>query len=121
MKYSAKTYNDLVAAAQNESNPIGQSIAIAKLKEVPEIDPFLEDIWDAFNILASERSIGFGIGYIPYSAILRYLDENGIAGEDMRDFYIRLIRSLDVQYVSKCNEEKPASKQKKPAQARKKK
>lgn len=82
---------------------------------MPVIDPYLEEIWEAFNILASERNTGFGVGYIPYSAIIKYLNENGIQEEEERTFYIRLIRHLDGIYVSKCNEEKPKTSKKQPA------
>jgi len=55
--------------------------------------------------------MGMGLGYIPYSEITCYLDENEILHPDERSQYRRFIVFLDNIYV-KINNEKSEAKSK---------
>jgi hypothetical protein len=62
--------------------------------------------WNAFNNLTSERSIGMGIGPIPYSAIRRYADDYDMRSRDEFDFFCGIIQGVDTEYLALINKPK---------------
>jgi len=56
-------------------------------------------------ILSRTRQSGFGIGYIPYSEIIAYLNENNIFEKPYREEYIKWIQFLDQEYLKIQNKE----------------
>ena len=67
---------------------------------LPESVPYLR----AFNQLVSSRNIGMGSGLIPYSEIIKWLDENKKSG-DIREKYITLIQFIDAKNLSLSQEQ----------------
>ena len=65
------------------------------LRNRPELPEHLAFVWRAFGELATERTSGFGVGPIPWSAIEAYADRAGIADVDERADFKALIRVLD--------------------------
>ena len=55
-----------------------QGEIIPALDTMPELYEDLAFYWRAFIKLSTSRQSGFGMGYIPYSEIVKYLNENHI-------------------------------------------
>jgi len=66
--------------------------------------------WVAFNSLSSSRQSGMGLGYIPYSEISSYLDDQGVWDIDDRSDYRHLITMLDSKFVELKSDSKPKPK-----------
>jgi hypothetical protein len=54
---------------------------------------------DAFWRLNGDRQIGMGLGPIPFSAIDRYATRYGITEVDEFDYFLRLIKVQDSEYM----------------------
>jgi hypothetical protein len=76
-----------------------QGHIIPELQNKPELFPEALPYLSAFHTLSMSRQMGFGIGYIPYSEICSYLNENQISYSDRED-YINWIQLIDSIYVS---------------------
>lgn len=63
-------------------------------------------IWNAFQELSASRQSGFGIGYIPFSEVTNWLDENYITSLEDRKHYRRFISFIDNLWVGHANEKK---------------
>jgi hypothetical protein len=63
--------------------------------------PDLFDIREAFTVLSSSRSAGFGVGCIPLTEIESYI--RLYEAEDI-DRFIQLIRAMDGAFVQKVNQ-----------------
>ena len=90
---------------------------IPELKTQPELFPDLVFYYSSFNTLSTSRQSGFGIGYIPYSEIINYLDEQRIFEFEDRQDCIRWIQFIDREYVklqSKKQDSKKSAQSKKP-------
>lgn len=85
--------------------PLPQAIANA-----PELELGLDLFYLAFMDLTTCRSMGFGEGPIPWSAVRDYCDELGLEGEQRDDMFIH-IRLMDTAYLnhraSKVKKEAP--------------
>jgi len=81
-------------------DPIPKSIS-----EAPMVDTSLEFYLEAFYILSTERSIGMAMGMIPWSACVKYADEYNLLGW-FREFFIRVILQLDIEYREIIDKEK---------------
>jgi hypothetical protein len=69
--------------------------------------------WMAFNALTTSRQSGMGLGYIPYSEITSYLDDQGIFDFEERDDFRFYITHIDHVFVKiKSDESDRKSKQK---------
>ncbi len=77
------------------------------LQEEPDLCPWLIEYWRIWKTLTFSRQIGFGVGYIPYSEIICYLNEKEISDEEERDRIIDIIQMLDCVYVKEANKKKP--------------
>ena len=68
----------------------------------------------AYSELTTSRQMGMGLGYIPYSEICFWLDENQIWGMTDRKRFRHFINLIDRHYVNLENE-KSKSKKNKPS------
>lgn len=71
-----------------------------KLK-APPLAPRLAIVWSAFWELNSCRQAGMTLGPIPWTAIDRWAESEGLAD---RERFRRLIRSLDIAFVEAADE-----------------
>lgn len=69
-----------------------------QIQNAPELFDGLEIYWNAFGDLTTCRSIGFGVGPIPWTAIRDYADEYQFVGEQ-RILLFRHIRAMDMAYL----------------------
>jgi len=69
-------------------------------KNAPDLNVLTIPYWKAFSELTTSRDMGFGIGYIKYSEISSWLDENDIFEVEERDSFRRIINTIDSIYVS---------------------
>lgn len=71
------------------------------LQSRPEITQNEGNIVEAFQFLSSSRSVGMGVGTIPFEAIARYAEMTG-----QIDFwgFITLVQILDAEYVTIASE-----------------
>lgn len=72
----------------------------AALEEEPVVWAHLDLIYEAFWVMNLERPVGFGLGFIPLTSILAYLDLLGILGQADRLYWFKMFRALDVEYLS---------------------
>ena len=77
---------------------IGERLAVVA---VPE---HLAFAWRAFWELSSDRSVGFGVGPIPFTAIARYADRYGVGERDAFERFLELIRGMDAAYLKDTEE-----------------
>ena len=76
---------------------------IPELENRPDLFPEAAPYISAFFSLSTSRQMGFGVGYIPYSEIHSYLNENQIYSTEEREEYFRWIKFIDHLYVSNQN------------------
>lgn len=76
----------------------------------PEVLPGLEPYYQAFLELSTCRSVGFGVGPIPWTAIDAYARRSQLFDEDF-DYFHGLIKRLDSAYI-KYSDEKADQKRK---------
>ena len=79
---------------------------IPELQNKPDLFDSAIPYLNAFHALSTSRQIGFGIGFIPYSEIYTYLNENNIYDIDDREDYYHFIKFIDVIYVQISNSKK---------------
>lgn len=77
--------------------PVTENLIKPKLRS--DLIPFFE----AFNVLTKDRPIGEVIGYIPYSSILAYANENQFKGI-LRLELFHIIDLIDNAYVKNVND-----------------
>lgn len=74
----------------------------------PEPEPVHDDlipVWITWHNMNASRPVGMGVGMVPLSEIAAELDEMGLIGA-MRSRWLRLLRAMDVAFVSLQNEKK---------------
>ncbi len=76
------------------------------LQEEPDLNDCIVPYWRAFTALASSRQSGMGLGYIPYSEIVFYLNENDIFDQEERERMLNIIQFIDGKYVELKNVKK---------------
>lgn len=59
----------------------------------------METTWIAFFDLKDDRSVGFGIGGIPFMALHFHAERAGIVDPDDFERFVRLIRAMDAVYI----------------------
>jgi len=79
-------------------------IPVKEFDEQPELFSDLIPYWQAFHELSTSRQMGMGLGYIPYSVIVDYLNEEQIFSVNERDEYRHWIQVIDRIYVELQNE-----------------
>lgn len=66
--------------------------------ERPDLLPGLKLYYEAFAELNTCRHIGTAEGPVPYTAVVQWMDENEVYG-DQRSNGIRILRSMDSAYL----------------------
>lgn len=95
---------------------------VQALKERPHVTPWISEYWDAFQILSSSRIVHQGgIGPIPLSEMVAYMDATYLVDVDERLKFIRMMQSLDRVYVTHINSKakQQSEQRRKASQARK--
>lgn len=86
---------------------------VPALKDMPVLYEDLVPFWRAFNELSRTRPVGMGVGAIPMSEILAWLDLHEIGGFEDRIEYARWIGYLDslfLEYQSKKQQQESTGK-----------
>lgn len=97
---------------------------VQALQERPRLNRWVQEYWDAFQLLSSSRIVHQGgIGPIPISEIVAYMDATYLTDVDERLKLIMMIQALDSIYVNHINEKakresKSRASMKKPAPRR---
>jgi len=80
-------------------------IEVDALKNRPKLTQWVTEYWEAFHYLGSSRIIHqAGIGPIPLSEIVAYMDTIYLRNVDERLLLVRMIQSLDNVYVKHVND-----------------
>lgn len=83
----------IIEQAERMNRPIPEEIL-----NRPQLYPGLELFYEAFNELSSCRSIGMGIGPIPWTATNVWADHKELQGEQ-REYLFYHIRAMDNAYL----------------------
>jgi len=70
---------------------------------IPELFFDAVPVWNAFRDLSNSRSIGFSIGYIPYSETSNWMHENDIISLEERQHYRKFINFIDDIWVGELS------------------
>jgi hypothetical protein len=81
----------------------------AKMQNAPALLLGLDLFYVAFLDLYSCRSVGFGEGPIPWTAISEYCDRSEVHGEQREDMFY-FVRALDNEYLKFKNAKAEAEK-----------
>ena len=80
-------------------------IEVASLKNRPTLSQWVTEYWEAFHILGGSRIIHqAGIGPIPLTEIVAYMDTIYLRDVDERLRMVRMIQSLDNVYTKHVND-----------------
>jgi hypothetical protein len=82
-----------------------------KIQNAPTLLLGLEFYYNAFQDLSSCRSVGMGLGPIPWTAMNDYCRSYGIRGEQREDFFHH-VSALDDKYREYVNKEAEKNKNK---------
>ena len=94
-------------------------IEIDALKNRPRLNQWVTDYWEAFQILGGSRIVHQGgVGPIPLTEIVAYMDATYLRNVDERLKLIRMIQSLDNVYVQHINEKSKKARASAQAQAK---
>ena len=88
-------------------------IEIPNVKPPPDLFWDAVIIWKAFISLSPSRQSGMGLGYIPYSEITNYLDENEIEPLEERQWMRTHIQFVDSVYIDEQNKKQEKKNKKK--------
>lgn len=75
-----------------------------ELEELVELPPAMEEYWNWFNRLNTQRPVGMGISYIPYSEIVAFFKLLGISPEPYEVEIIEIFDRIAVKYFSEQQE-----------------
>jgi len=85
-------------------------LEIDALKNRPKLSRWVTEYWEAFHILGGSRIIHQGgVGPIPLTEIVAYMDAVYLRSVDERLTLIKMIQSLDNVYVKHVNEKSKKS------------
>jgi len=77
---------------------------VAALKNRPRLNQWVADYWEAFHVLGGSRIVHQGgVGPIPLTEIVAYMDTVYLRNVDERLKMIKMIQSLDNVYVKHIN------------------
>ena len=71
-----------------------------KIQNAPELMLGLEFYFNAFDDLSSCRGIGFGLGPIPWTAMVQYCEEYDVVDASSQEDFFHYIRELDNVYLA---------------------
>lgn len=93
-----------------EEAATGDPAALKAINARPDIDSYLNFVWEAFWELCSDRPVVpmGGVGAIPFSSIDRYSARVGLSDTDHFTRFLTLIRRMDAKYLANVNERKDA-------------
>jgi hypothetical protein len=78
---------------------------IEALKNRPSLNQWVHEYWEAFHILSGSRMTHQGgIGPVPFSELVAYMQCIGMQDVDDRLKFIKMIQGLDNVYVLYVNE-----------------
>lgn len=104
MRYGAEERHLQRLAEWRKKRGIPQPLA---LDEKPaDIFPDLIPIWNAWHELSTSRPVGMAASGVPWSEQSRYCEDHGIDGP-ARLRWIRLLRAMDLVYLTHSNKRKP--------------
>jgi len=83
----------VIKAALQSRHPLPK-----RIQEAPSLEQHLVLYYNAFWDLNSCRSVGFGYGHIPWTAVTEWCIMNGLDGEQYHSMH-RYIRSMDGVYL----------------------
>lgn len=90
---------------------------VKSLEERPKLSMWVQEYWDAFQVLSGSRIVHQGgIGPIPLTEMVAYMDATYLGDVDERLKFIRMIQSLDSIYVKHINEKAKRESKSKAAQ-----
>lgn len=74
-----------------------------KIKNAPELRPWLQIYWTTFEDLGSCRQVGMAVGPIPWTAINEYGKVYGFTEEQVRlcTWYIRELDTVYLKHLAK--------------------
>ncbi len=82
-----------------------QGMEVKSLKNRPILNQWVSEYWQAFQLLSASRLIHQGgVGSIPLSEIVAYMNTIYLRDVDERLRFITMIQSLDSVYVTHLNE-----------------
>lgn len=82
---------------------------VPEFESAPELFFDAVPFWEAFTDLSSSRQSGFSVGYIPYSEVTGWLDEDQIFSIEQRKLYRRMVAVIDSIYVTKQSKSKKSN------------
>lgn len=78
---------------------------VKSLQNRPVLTRWVTEYWEAFQMLSGSRAVHQGgVGSVPLSEIVAYLDAVFLVDVDERLRFIRMIQALDGVYVTHVNE-----------------
>lgn len=78
---------------------------VTALQNRPTINRWVTEYWEAFQVLSSSRATHQGgIGSIPLTEMVAYMEAIYLHDVEERLKFIRMIQSLDMVYVSHVND-----------------
>jgi len=92
----------------------GDKSAQKTLDSLTTVEPYFQDVWNAFNELHRVRQVGFGVGAIAYSDIEAWLNLHNILEYDERLYYFDVIIRVDAEFVTWAREKESQERKKKP-------
>ena len=97
MLVQGKVEKMILQQAARSNKPVPE-----RIKNAPRLLPGLDFYFEAFMHLTSCRESGWGVGPIPWTAIIRYCDEIGLQG-DQREDMVHHIEVMDKAYIDHQN------------------
>ena len=80
-------------------------LVVKALQNRPTINQWVTEYWNAFQVLSGSRAIHQGgIGSIPLTEIVAYMEATYLSNVDERLKFIKMIQSLDSVYVVHVND-----------------
>ena len=79
---------------------------VQALQNRPTLNQWVSEYWEAFQVLSGSRMIHQGgVGPIPLSELVAYMDATYLIDVDDRLRFIKMMQALDNVYVSHVNRE----------------
>jgi hypothetical protein len=79
---------------------------VPALRNRPTLNRWVTEYWEAFQVISGSRATHQGgVGPIPLTELVAYMDATYLRDVEERLKFIRMIQSLDMVYVSHVNEE----------------